>query len=153
MKTLNLIHKKRRASADVTAAVQSGASAASALEFLWAESRFRFRVFSYPTRGRSSLWLCSFIRNLFRLTSDCNIVILIKEVQLKPWPWRPARRERRPRNSTSSTRPSCPKCWERKTTSTAPTARRKVRHSRYRKLLLFTTQSYRFHSESTAKAN
>lgn len=55
------------------------------------------------------------------------IVSQLNKVWIKARPWRPDRRERRPRNWTSSTRPSCPNCWERRTTSTAPTARRKVR--------------------------
>ncbi|KAM7393808.1 hypothetical protein PAMP_020653 [Pampus punctatissimus] len=50
-----LTHDQLCASHDVRTVVQSGAAAASALEFLWAEKGFRFRVFSDPTRRRSLL--------------------------------------------------------------------------------------------------
>lgn len=66
----SVIHKKLRALRDVSTVAQSDAIAASALEFLWAESRFRFRVFSYPSRCRSPLWLWSYIRNFFGFTID-----------------------------------------------------------------------------------
>lgn len=81
-----------------------------------------------PHSAASILSIMVFSQNLVLIDHWLRLVILqLYKVGIKAQTWRPDRRERRPRNWTSSTRPSCPNCWERTTTSTAPTARQKVR--------------------------
>lgn len=86
-------------------------------------------IFTFNSESFFSPRLWSF---LSENSSDWRLIEpknrLLRQPDVKPRTWRPARRGRSPRNSMSSTRPSCPKCWGRKTTSTAPTARQKVPH-------------------------
>lgn len=136
-------------SEDVGPVVQSAAAAASALDSCGRRRDSGSGCFHMPVGGFQTSGYGILSENSLDWRLIKARFFIIKKVTLKPRIWLPARRERRPRNLTSSTRPSCPKCWGRKTTSTAPTARRKVRLSPTPPFYRFRVISWYLGSELT----